>query len=126
MEGPEVTNGVYFNGSEVKSLPITEIITENDFFDFNAKYKGESSEITPARISQDLTDEIKDISERIYKSLGLAGVCRIDYIIKEGVPHVIEINTVPGQSTESIVPKMAAIEGVSLTDLFSCLIDQAI
>ena len=126
MEGPEVTNGVYFNGSEVKSLPITEIITENDFFDFNAKYKGESSEITPARISQDLTDEIKDISERIYKSLGLAGVCRIDYIIKEGVPHVIEINTVPGQSAESIVPKMAAIEGVSLTDLFSCLIDQAI
>jgi len=126
MEGTEVTNGVYFNGTEVRPLPITEIITENDFFDFNAKYKGESSEITPARISQELTNEIKDISERIYKSLGLAGVCRIDYIIKGGAPHVIEINTVPGQSSESIVPKMAAIEGVSLKDLFSCLIDQAV
>ncbi len=125
MPGQEVTNGVYFNGQEVHPLPITEIVSKNEFFDFEAKYKGESEEITPARISNELTAEIKATSKAIYEKMGLAGVCRIDYIIKNGVPHVIEINTVPGQSAESIIPKMAACDGIELSDLFYDLIKNA-
>lgn len=126
MSGPEVTNGVYHDGADVRPLPITEILTDNDFFDYDAKYKGQSSEVTPAQLPQALTTSIKSTTKSIYECLGLAGVCRIDYIIKEGVPHVIEINTVPGQSAESIVPKMAAIEGVSLEALYTKLIENAI
>ena len=125
ISGTEVTNGVFFNGTEVKALPVTEIVSENDFFDFNAKYLGQSSEITPARISDQLTKKIQSISTEIYTVLGLAGICRIDYMIKGETPYIIEINTVPGQSSESIVPKMAAIEGISLSELFSRTIEQA-
>ena len=126
LAGTEVTNGVYFNGKQVCPLPITEIVTSNAFFDYNAKYNGESTEITPARISDQLTEKIKSITKEIYEKLGLAGVCRVDYIIRENVPCVIEINTVPGQSAESITPKMAAIEGIRLEALYSTLIEQAI
>lgn len=126
MAGTEVTNGVYFNGSEVHALPITEIVTKNEFFDFKAKYEGESEEITPARISDQMTADIKVITRNIYEKLGLAGICRVDYIIKDGIPHVIEINTVPGQTSESLIPKMLGIEGVSLQSFFSTLIDNAI
>ncbi|MBL4706253.1 MAG: D-alanine--D-alanine ligase [Flavobacteriales bacterium] len=125
MAGTEVTNGIYHNGQDIQPLPVTEIVTTNDFFDYKAKYNGESEEITPARISDELTKSIKSTSKDIYQKLGLDGVCRVDYIIREGVPHVIEINTIPGQSAESITPKMAAIEGISMAQLFSTLIENA-
>lgn len=126
MEGTEVSNGVYKNKKGIQVLPITEIVSENEFFDFEAKYKGQSQEITPARIPDDMTIRIKGITEQIYDKMELTGICRIDYIIIGDQPHVIEINTVPGMSSESIVPKMARVEGISLEKLFDDVIQEAI
>jgi D-alanine-D-alanine ligase len=125
MPGTEVTNGVYFNGTEIQTLAITEITTPNEFFDYAAKYNGESEEITPARISDELTKSIKGITKDIYRKLGLNGICRMDYIIKKGVPHVIEINTVPGQTSASLIPQMAEYEGISLKEMYTTSIENA-
>jgi len=125
MPGTEVTNGVYFNGTNVHAFAITEIVTTNEFFDYKAKYNGESEEITPARISDELTVLIKATTVDIYQKLGLNGICRIDYIIKDDVPHVIEINTIPGQSSASLIPQVAIYEGISLKDLFTTTIENA-
>jgi D-alanine-D-alanine ligase len=119
MEGREMTNGIYLGSSGIQSLPVTEIVSENDFFDFDAKYKGESNEITPAEISDDLEQKIKLETKRIYQILDLKGICRADYIIQNGEPYLIEINTVPGMSDESLIPQMAAHEGVELVDMLS-------
>ncbi|CAG5084328.1 D-alanine--D-alanine ligase [Parvicella tangerina] len=125
MEGTEVSNGVYRNQSGIQVLPVTEIVSENEFFDFDAKYKGQSQEITPARISEEMTERIQWITEQIYDKLELVGICRIDYIIIGSEPHVIEINTVPGMSGESIVPKMARAAELPLPQLFDEVITYA-
>lgn len=119
MLGREVTNGVYKGKEGVKVLPITEIVTKNEFFDFDAKYKGESEEITPADLSPELEEQVKKQTKRIYELLDLDGICRADYIIQEGEAYLIEINTVPGMSAESLIPQMAAYEGIALKDLLS-------
>lgn len=119
MIGREVTNGIYKNKDGIAVLPITEIISENDFFDFEAKYKGESNEITPADLTDELTQKIKTTTKKIYEILDLKGICRADYIIQNNEPYLIEINTVPGQSAESLIPQMAAHEGISLKQLFN-------
>lgn len=119
MEGREFTNGVYLSENGIKVLPITEIITQNEFFDFEAKYLGESQEITPAAIDAEMTTKIKQITHKVYELLGLKGMCRVDYILVGKEPHVIEVNTVPGLSAQSLIPQMAAYEGVSLKELFS-------
>jgi D-alanine-D-alanine ligase len=119
MEGREFTNGVYLSENGIKVLPITEIITQNEFFDFEAKYLGESQEITPAVINAEMTTKIKQITHKVYQILGLKGMCRVDYILVGQEPHVIEINTVPGLSAQSLIPQMAAYEGISLKELFS-------
>lgn len=118
LDGVEVTNGVYRSREGVKVLPITEIVSDNEFFDFDAKYTGQSDEITPARISDELTMKVKEITGRVYETLSLSGICRADYIIVGDEPYMIEINTVPGMSSESIIPKMARVEGISLGELF--------
>lgn len=123
MQGREVTNGVYKGKNGVKALPITEIVTSNAFFDFNAKYKGESEEITPADLPKELEQKIKDETTRIYQILDLDGICRADYIIQNNEPYLIEINTVPGMSNESLIPQMAAYEGIELKDLLSEVVD---
>ncbi len=123
ISGRELTNGVYKNKKEIKILPITEIITSNDFFDFDAKYKGESQEITPANLTQEMTQKIKNITKKVYEILGLAGICRADYIVKNNKPYLIEINTVPGLSQESLIPQMAAYENISLKQLFTEVIE---
>ena len=118
IEGIEVTNGVYRDEEGIKTLPITEIISENEFFDYEAKYKGKSNEVTPANISNDLEKKIKDLTYRIYDILGMKGIARMDYIVNDGrIPFLIEINSVPGMSKESIVPQMANIANVALTSL---------
>jgi D-alanine-D-alanine ligase len=126
LKGREVTNGIYKSPRGIHVLPITEIITENDFFDFDAKYKGESNEITPADLEEEMTSKIKTMTLKVYEILDLSGIARADYIIHDGEPHLIEINTVPGQSAESIIPKMAAQEGVSLKQLFEDVIEVAL
>lgn len=123
MQGREVTNGVYKNKSGIKVLPITEIVTTNDFFDFDAKYKGESDEITPADLTDELVKKVKEVTKNIYEILDLKGIARADYIIQNNEPYLIEINTVPGLSKESLIPQMAAYEEISLKQLFNEVIE---
>jgi len=122
LNGIEVSCGVYFNGNRVKTLPLTEIRSENDFFDYQAKYEGKSKEITPARISKELTLEIQKITEDVYKKINLTGICRIDFIIQKNKPYILEINTIPGLSEESIIPKQLKVANISLSEIFDlCL-----
>lgn len=119
MKGKEVTNGVFKAREGTVVLPVTEIITANDFFDFDAKYKGESKEITPAMLPNELTQKIKNTTQQIFEWLDLKGIARADYIIQEGEPYLIEINTVPGMSDKSLIPQMAQCEGIALKDLLN-------
>lgn len=123
MVGREVTNGIYKNKDGIVVLPITEIVTTNDFFDFDAKYKGESDEITPADLTQEIAEKVKAVTKNIYEILDLTGIARADYILQDGEPYLIEINTVPGLSGESLIPQMAAYEGISLKQLFSEILE---
>ncbi|MFT6280638.1 MAG: D-alanine-D-alanine ligase [Salibacteraceae bacterium] len=119
LDGTEVTCGLYRDQSGVCALPLTEIVSENDFFDFAAKYQGLSQEITPARIDSNLTVDIQKISKEIYQLLNLRSLARIDFMIVGNIPFVIEVNTIPGFSNESIVPKMIAAEGISTKDFWT-------
>ncbi|MBT3571628.1 MAG: ATP-grasp domain-containing protein [Flavobacteriales bacterium] len=118
VDGTEISCGVYFDGINVTALPITEIVSENDFFDYEAKYEGKSEEITPARINSKLTLEIQKTSISIYEKMKLEGICRIDYIIQEDIPFIIEINTIPGLSEESIIPQQLKTANISLSEVF--------
>ena len=122
IKGTEVSCGVLKIKEEIILLPITEIISENDFFDYDAKYNNKSQEITPARIAENQTQLIHQITKKIYQELNLRGLCRIDYIIKKNTPYIIEINTIPGLSEESIIPKQLKEAGYNLKEIFTiCL-----
>ncbi len=113
IQGRELTCGVYNDADKIPhALPITEIISKNAFFDYKAKYEGESQEITPAQIDQELTDECQRLSERIYQLLNCNGLVRIDYLYREKQLYFIEVNTTPGCSNESIVPQQIAAAGL--------------
>ena len=126
LSGTELTCGVYKEKGKIKALPITEIVSENEFFDFEAKYNGSSQEITPARISDELTNKIQKLTESIYSKMNLAGICRIDYIVMENEPFMIEINTVPGMSDASLIPQQAECAGIKLKDLLGIQIEEAL
>jgi len=126
MEGTEVTCGIHNFGEKLTTFPATEIVSENDFFDFEAKYEGKSQEITPARISDELAQKIAFRTKEIYRLLNLNGIARIDFIIQNNEPYIIEANTVPGLSEESIIPQQAACAGVNLKDLFRMAVRHAI
>ena len=120
IKGRELTNGVYRNEDGVQILPITEIISENEFFDYEAKYNGKSNEVTPAEISNDLESKIKDLTYKIYDILGMKGIARMDYIVNDDeIPFLIEINSVPGMSNESIVPQMVKFEQIKLNEVLN-------
>lgn len=119
MEGTEVTCGVYRNEKGIQTLPCTEIVSETDFFDYEAKYLGKSQEITPARISKESTQQIQAITTQVYNLLQLRSLARVDFIIINGVPHIIEVNTTPGFSPESIAPKMLKAANISITDFWN-------
>jgi D-alanine-D-alanine ligase len=122
INGIEVSCGVLIINNKINTLPISEIISENDFFDYDAKYNNKSQEITPARITNEETNSIHRITKEIYEKLQLKGLCRIDYIIKLGKPYIIEINTIPGLSEQSIIPKQIKEAGYSLKEVFTiCL-----
>lgn len=111
LDGTEVTCGVYRTETGVYALPLTEISSENEFFDYEAKYLGKSEEITPARVSDEIKNEVHTIAKKIYNLLRLKSISRIDFMIVNNIPHVIEVNTTPGFSSASIVPQMIACDG---------------
>jgi len=123
LNGIEVTCGVYRDKTELTALPLTEIVSENEFFDYEAKYQGKSNEITPARISTELTLNIQKEAKRIYHLLNLKSIARIDFMLVGETPYVIEVNTTPGFSAESIVPKMLAEAGISITSFWETIIE---
>jgi len=126
IEGTEVTVGVIPYNGEIIVLPITEIVSHNSFFDYKAKYEGDSEEITPARISEEDRLTVSKTALHLYKALGVKGFSRAEYIIKNGVPYFIEINTIPGLTEESILPQQAKAAGISLEQLFESSINEAL
>ncbi len=118
LEGTEVSVGVIQYKNEVLVLPMTEIVSENDFFDYEAKYEGKSQEITPARISEEEEEKVKLIAKKVYTVLNMSGFSRSEYILVNGEPHFLEMNTVPGLTEESILPQQASEAGISLSELF--------
>ncbi|WP_166385205.1 D-alanine--D-alanine ligase [Polaribacter sp. 11A2H] len=125
LDGPEVSVGVIQYKGETKVLPITEIVTENDFFDYEAKYEGKSQEITPARISDEEKIKVEEIAIKVYKILNMSGFSRSEYILVNGEPHFLEMNTVPGLTENSILPQQAKVAGISLEELFDNAIESA-
>ncbi|GGG89194.1 D-alanine--D-alanine ligase [Polaribacter pacificus] len=126
LSGTEVSVGVIQYHGALKVLPITEIVSENDFFDYEAKYEGKSQEITPARISEKEEIKVKDTAKRVYAILNMSGFTRAEYILVNGEPHFLEINTVPGLTEESILPQQASAAGISLFQLFDNAIEMAL
>lgn len=124
LEGIELTCAVFRGTKGIIALPITQIISENDFFDYDAKYKGKSKAETPANIEKSLSDHIQSLSINVYESLRLKSVARIDYIVADDSPYVIEVNTIPGFSEASIVPKMLKCAGIELKDFWKMVIDK--
>jgi D-alanine-D-alanine ligase len=120
IKGRELTCGLYNNGKEIIAFPLTEIISHNDFFDYDAKYKGESNEVTPADISVELIKELQAISKKVYKIMGLSALSRVDYIVTaENEIYLIEVNTNPGMTEASIVPQQIKAANLNLTSVLT-------
>lgn len=126
LDGTEVSVGVITYKGEVKVLPMTEIVSENDFFDYEAKYLGKSQEITPARISEEVRNKIAQAAKKSYEILKMSGFSRSEFIVVNGEPHMLEMNTVPGLTAESILPQQANEAGISLAQLFENAIFEAL
>jgi len=126
LDGTEVSVGVITYKGKTKVLPITEIVSSNDFFDYKAKYLGESQEITPARITKDQENKVNKVAKQVYEILKMTGFSRSEYIFKDGEPHLLEVNTIPGLTRESILPQQAAAAGISLSNLFDNAIEEAL
>ncbi len=128
IEGRELTVGVFKSGGKIIVLPITEVISQKDFFDYEAKYEGASTEVTPAEIDEVVADKIRDAAAKIYRVFNCRGVVRIDFIYNEATrqPFMLEINTIPGQSEASIVPQQVRAMGWSLKEFYTKLIEEAL
>lgn len=128
IAGREFTIGVYKKQNEIIALPMTEIITKNEFFDFEAKYKGNSEEITPANITAEMKLKIETEAIKAYRLFDCSGVVRIDFIYDkiEEKPFMLEINTVPGQSAASIIPQQVVAAGMNLKDFYTHLIEECL
>ena len=126
LSGVEISVGAYsYQGKPIILTP-TEIVSENDFFDYAAKYEGQSQEITPADLPASWLDQVKNWSEMIYNRLELRGVVRSEFIFVEGVPHLLEINTVPGMTARSIIPQQVEAMGMNLKEFFTLLLKEAL
>lgn len=126
IKGREITIGVFRHQGNIITLPMTEIVTKNEFFDFEAKYEGASEEITPAEIDEAVADKIRAAAKKAYAVFNCKGIVRIDFIYEAmiGEPFMLEINTVPGQSAASIVPQQVRTMGWSLMEFYSALIEE--
>ena len=124
LEGTEITQGIYKTKNKTVLLPITEVVTSNEFFDYDAKYNGQVQEITPARLSEDLTRRVGQITSHIYDILHCNGIIRIDYIIsKEGKISMLEVNTTPGMTATSFIPQQVRAAGLSMTDVLTEIVE---
>jgi D-alanine-D-alanine ligase len=123
--GRELTCAVYNNGKENVALPVIEIITENEFFDYEAKYNGHSREVCPAQIPDSLREEIQEVSKKIYSHLGCAGIVRVDYIASEEGLYFLEVNTIPGMTAASLVPQMVRAAGLDMTNFLTAIIEHS-
>ena len=126
LPGKEITCGVFRKDGKIIPMPITQIIPKGEFFDYQAKYEGNSMEITPARIDQESYKLTQQLSKEIYHKLDLRGVVRVDYILVEKTPYVIEVNAVPGLSKASLIPQQVAAMKMSLKDFFTAIIEETI
>jgi D-alanine-D-alanine ligase len=126
LDGTEVSVGVIMHKGEITALPVTEIVSENEFFDYEAKYLGKSEEITPARISDDQTKKVQELAKLIYRKLKMKGFTRSEFIFHNDEPFFIEMNTTPGLSEASILPQQAEKAGIGLPELFGCAIEAAL
>src|SRR6185503_9317923 len=128
IKGREFTVGVFKTKGNIIVLPITEVISKKDFFDYEAKYEGASSEVTPAKIDEAVADKIRDAAKKIYQVFNCRGVVRIDFIYNEHVkqPNMLEINSIPGQSEASIVPQQVLVMGWSLKEFYMKLVEEAL
>ncbi len=126
IPGRELTIGVFKTKGEIITLPITEVISKKDFFDFEAKYKGFSEEITPAKVDEPIAEKVRAAARKIYTVLNCSGVVRIDFIYNEekAEPFMLEVNTVPGQSAASIVPQQVKANGWTLQEFYTALIEE--
>lgn len=126
MDGIELANGCYKTRDKSVVLPITEVVSKNEFFDYNAKYKGEVTEITPARLSPELTDRVQKLTSAIYDILGCKGIVRVDYIITEGEKiNMLEINTTPGMTATSFIPQQVRAAGIDIKDVMTDIIEDS-
>ncbi len=128
IQGREFTVGVFKSLKGVIVLPITEVRTSNEFFDYKAKYLGQSEEVTPAAIPEALADIVRASAKKVFEIFNCRGVVRIDFIYDEKTqrPYLLEVNTVPGQSEASIVPQQVKAMGWTLKEFYSALIDDAL
>jgi D-alanine-D-alanine ligase len=117
LNGREVSVGVIKYKGETKVMGITEILSQNNFFDYEAKYLGKSEEVTPANLSEEMKNSVEETAKKVYEALGMTGFSRTDFIIMNDIPHFIEINTNPGLSPQSIFPQQAAYLKMEMSDL---------
>ena len=125
IEGREFTCAAYKDAQGVKPLPVIEIVTKNEYFDYDAKYNGNSEEICPAQIDEELANHIKDVTCKIYSHMGCSGVVRADYILGKDGLYFLEVNTIPGMTNASLVPKMVRAAGLDMTDFLTGIIESA-
>ncbi len=125
IKGREVTNGIYTANGKIVALPVTEIVTDREFFDYEAKYLGQSREICPAPLNEELTCRVQKTSERIYRYLGCTGLVRMDYFIRDNEIYFLEMNTVPGMTAMSLVPAQVRAAGISMQEFFTTLIEES-
>lgn len=124
MKGTEVTCGCYKTKDKEVVFPITEIVTDNEFFDYDAKYNGQVQEITPARLPEDTAERVRLLTSAIYDILGCSGIIRIDYIITEGDKvNLLEINTTPGMTATSFIPQQVRAAGLDIKDVMTDIIE---
>ena len=126
LDGIEVSVGVIKYLGKTKVLPITEIVTDNDFFDYEAKYEGKSKEITPARISEAQEKKVTEIAKRAYDILKMTGYSRSEFIFVGEEPYMLEMNSTPGLTEQSILPQQASAAGISLSQLFESAVEAAL
>jgi D-alanine-D-alanine ligase len=124
LEGTEITVGIYKTREKTVVFPITEVVTQNEFFDYDAKYNGQVQEITPARISEDIARRAREITSHIYDILHCNGIIRIDYIISpEGKISMLEVNTTPGMTPTSFIPQQVRAAGLEMSDVLAEIVE---
>lgn len=122
MKGTEITCGCYTSRDGIKALPITEVVSKKEFFDVDAKYNGAVEEITPARLSVEMTEKVQALTKRIYGYIGAKGIIRVDYIIIDDTPHLLEVNTTPGMTATSFIPQEVRAAGLDIADVMDDVI----